>query len=159
MAMSLTLLQVMTFANHQDADGTRQPWRRAVSIGGDLADLAQASELVDGVEETLGPVDVLMNNAGIARRQSFEDITADDWDETMNVNLRAAFLISQRVAPGMRERGWGRIIFVSSDAAFTGGIIGPHYTASKAALIGLAHTMAGPHSRPTVSRSTRSPWP
>lgn len=118
--------------------------RQAVAIGGDPADPAQVSDLARGVEETLGPVDVLVSNAGIARRQSFEEITVEDWDETMNVNLRAAFLIAQRLAPGMRDRGWGRIVFVSSVVAFTGGIIGAHYNASKAALISLAHALAAP---------------
>ena len=60
----------------------------------------------------------------------------------MEVNLRPAFLLAKRLAPGMRERGWGRIIFVSSVAAFTGGLVGPHYTASKAALIGLTRSLA-----------------
>lgn len=62
----------------------------------------------------------------------------------MDVNLRPAFLLSRRVVPGMRERGWGRIVFVSSVVAFTGGIVGLHYTASKAALVGLMHALAGP---------------
>lgn len=118
--------------------------RRAVALGGDLADPDQASELARRVEKEFGRVDILVSNAGIARRQSFEEISVRDWDEMMNVNLRAAFLIAQRLAPGMRGRGWGRIIFVSSVAAFTGGIIGPHYTASKAALIGLAHALSVP---------------
>jgi 3-oxoacyl-[acyl-carrier protein] reductase len=60
----------------------------------------------------------------------------------MEVNLRPAFLLAKRLAPGMRERGWGRIIFVSSVAVFTGGLVGPHYTASKAALIGLTRSLA-----------------
>jgi 3-oxoacyl-[acyl-carrier protein] reductase len=62
----------------------------------------------------------------------------------MGVNLRPAFLLAKRLAPGMRERGWGRVVLVLSVAAFTGGIVGPHYTASKAALIGLARSLAGP---------------
>ena len=62
----------------------------------------------------------------------------------MNTNLRTALLLSRRVAPGTRERGWGRIIFVSSVATFTGGVVGSHYTTSKAALIGLMHVLAGP---------------
>jgi 3-oxoacyl-[acyl-carrier protein] reductase len=60
----------------------------------------------------------------------------------MAVNLRPAFLLAKRLAPGMRERGWGRVVLVSSVAAFTGGIVGLHYTASKAALIGLARSLA-----------------
>ena len=117
--------------------------RRAVAVGGDVSDPAQIPEMVSAAETALGPVDILVPNAGIAMRQSFEEIEVEDWDKTMNVNLRAAFLFAQRVAPGMRERGWGRIVFVSSTAAFTGGIVGPHYTASKAALIGLTHSLAG----------------
>jgi 3-oxoacyl-[acyl-carrier protein] reductase len=117
--------------------------RRAVAVGGDVSDPVQIPEMVSATETALGPVDILVPNAGIAKRQSFEEIEVEDWDKTMNVNLRAAFLFAQRVAPGMRERGWGRIVFVSSTAAFTGGIVGPHYTASKAALIGLTHSLAG----------------
>ena len=63
----------------------------------------------------------------------------------MNTNLRTALLLSRRVAPGTRERGWGRIIVVSSVATFTGGVVDSHYTASKkAALIGLMHVLVGP---------------
>ena len=61
----------------------------------------------------------------------------------MDVNLRPAFLLAKRLTPGMRERGWGRAVLVSSVAAFTGGLVGPHYTASKAALVGLARSLAG----------------
>ncbi len=62
----------------------------------------------------------------------------------MDINLRPAFLLAKRLVPGTRERGWGRVVLVSSVAAFTGGLVGPHYTASKAALIGLARSLAGP---------------
>jgi 3-oxoacyl-[acyl-carrier protein] reductase len=74
--------------------------------------------------------------------QPYEEVTADDFDETLAVNLRAPFLLAQRVLPGMRERGWGRVLFTSSVAAFTGGIVGPHYAASKAGLHGLTHHLA-----------------
>src|SRR5205085_5857348 len=67
---------------------------------------------------------------------------AADFDEMLAVNLRAPFLLAQRVLPGMRERGWGRVLFTSSVAAFTGGIVGPHYAASKAGLHGLTHHLA-----------------
>jgi 3-oxoacyl-[acyl-carrier protein] reductase len=116
--------------------------RKAVAVGGDLRDPAALEEMSRAVEDALGPVDVLVSNAGIAPMQSLEEILDSDWDRVMEVNLRPAFLLARRIAPGMRERGWGRIVFVSSVAAFTGGIVGPHYTASKAALIGLAHSLA-----------------
>ena len=71
-----------------------------------------------------------------------EEVTLEEWDETINVNLRAAFLLAQQITPGMRNRHWGRVIFVSSIAAFTGGLVGPHYAASKAGLLGLMHSLA-----------------
>jgi 3-oxoacyl-[acyl-carrier protein] reductase len=115
---------------------------RAIAVGGDLRDPGALEETCRVVEDSLGPVDVLVSNAGIAPMQSLEEISDSDWDRVMEVNLRPAFLLARRLAPGMRERGWGRIVLVSSVAAFTGGIVGPHYTASKAALIGLARSLA-----------------
>jgi 3-oxoacyl-[acyl-carrier protein] reductase len=87
-------------------------------------------------------VEVLVSNAGLGRRQSLEEVGADDFDEMLAVNLRAPFLLAQRAVPSMRERSFGRILFMSSVAAFTGGIVGPHYAASKAGLHGLTHFLA-----------------
>jgi 3-oxoacyl-[acyl-carrier protein] reductase len=67
---------------------------------------------------------------------------AEDFDRMLAINLRAPFLLARRVLPGMRERGYGRILFTSSVAAFTGGVVGPHYAASKAGLHGLTHFLA-----------------
>jgi len=97
---------------------------------------------VTATEAELGPVDILISNAGAGARKRLEEISLEEWDETMHVNLRAAFLLAQRVTPGMRKRRWGRVIFISSVAAFTGGIVGPHYAASKAGLLGLMHSLA-----------------
>ena len=94
------------------------------------------------IEADLGPVDILVNNAGIVSDQPLADITEADWDEMLAVNLKSAFLVTQQVLPGMRSRGWGRIIILSSVAAQTGGITGPHYAASKAGLLGLTHSYA-----------------
>jgi 3-oxoacyl-[acyl-carrier protein] reductase len=116
--------------------------RRAVALGGDLRDPEAVGRICDEAEGALGPVEVLVSNAGIAPRQQLEEISVGDWDEVMEVNLRPAFLLAKRLAPRMRERGWGRIVLVSSVAAFTGGLVGPHYTASKAALIGLTRSLA-----------------
>jgi len=121
--------------------------RRVVAVDGDLRNPAAVERICDEAENSLGPVDVLVSNAGIAPRQQLEEILVEDWDKVMEVNLRPAFLLAKRLAPGMRERGWGRIVFVSSVAAFTGGLVGPHYTASKAALIGLTRSL-GPSLAP-----------
>jgi 3-oxoacyl-[acyl-carrier protein] reductase len=95
------------------------------------------------VERELGPVDVLVANAGTGRRRErIEDVSDSDWDHHVAVNLTAPFVLARRIAPGMRERGFGRILFVSSVAAFTGGVVGPHYASSKAGLHGLTHWLA-----------------
>src|ERR671933_179165 len=131
-------------AAEEVAGKIRDSGRRAVKAQGEVEDPAKVKKTVDAVESELGSIDILVSNAGIAPRQDLEEITVEDWDQVMNVNLRPAFLLAKRLAPGMRERGGGRVILVSSVAAFTGGIVGPHYTASKAALIGLTRALAAP---------------
>ncbi|MBV9690656.1 MAG: 3-oxoacyl-ACP reductase FabG [Ktedonobacteraceae bacterium] len=125
------------------AEHIRQMGQRSVTVKGDLADPNQLLTLVDTIEAHLGSIDILISNAGVGTRLPLEAISLEEWELTINVNLRSAFLLAQRVTLGMRERGWGRIVLVSSVAAFTGGIVGPHYAASKAGLIGLMHSLAG----------------
>ena len=114
----------------------------AVAVGADLRDPQAPAELLAAVEPQLGSIDVLVAAAGLGRQQALEDIKIEDFDEMLAVNLRAPFLLAQRTLPGMRARGFGRILFLSSVAAFTGGIVGPHYAASKAGLHGLTHYLA-----------------
>ena len=114
----------------------------ALAIGADLRRPEAPAELVQAATEALGPVDVLVSNAGLSRVQPLDDITAAQFDEMLAVNLRAPFLLAQCAVRSMRERGFGRILFISSVAAFTGGIVGPHYAASKAGLHGLTHFLA-----------------
>jgi 3-oxoacyl-[acyl-carrier protein] reductase len=87
-------------------------------------------------------VQLLINNAGISRPQPLDEIKETDWDEILEINLKSAFLVTQAALTEMRSRHWGRIIFISSVAAQLGGVIGPHYAASKAGLIGLTHSYA-----------------
>ncbi|TMK42632.1 MAG: SDR family oxidoreductase [Actinobacteria bacterium] len=115
---------------------------RATAIGADLRAADTAEQLVGSVERELGPVDVLAANAGLSRPASWEDVDAAAFDETLAVNLRAPYLLARRSLPGMRERRFGRILFTSSVAGLTGGIVGPHYASSKAGLHGLAHFLA-----------------
>lgn len=116
---------------------------RVLTAGADLADRRATLQLVDDVEHELGPVDVLVPNAGVGQiRQRIDDVTDDDWDSHVAVNLTAPFVLARRVAPAMAERGFGRVLFISSVAAFTGGVVGPHYAATKAGLHGLTHWLA-----------------
>jgi 3-oxoacyl-[acyl-carrier protein] reductase len=115
---------------------------RAAALSADLAYPAEVARLTEEAEEAFGQVDLLVSNAGAGRRQPLEAISVADFDDTISVNLRAPFLLAQRLLPEMARRGFGRVLFVSSVAAFTGGIVGPHYAASKAGLHGLTHSLA-----------------
>jgi 3-oxoacyl-[acyl-carrier protein] reductase len=100
------------------------------------------AQLVQRVQSELGPVDILVNNAGIAPVRSIDDLTEDDFDRTIKVNLKSVYLCTQAMLPHMRSKKWGRIVNISSGAARTGGAIGPHYNASKAGMEGLTRSYA-----------------
>jgi 3-oxoacyl-[acyl-carrier protein] reductase len=105
----------------------------------------------------LGHIDILVNNAGIARVQSIEEITEKDWDELIAVNLKSCFLVTQAVLPGMRARRWGRIINLSSVAAHVGGVVGAHYAASKAGMLGLTRFYASRLAKEGITVNAISP--
>jgi 3-oxoacyl-[acyl-carrier protein] reductase len=109
-----------------------------------MSEIGAPGALVSAVERDLGPVEILIANAGINQplEQDPRQIDAAVWDRMMAINLRAPFLSVQAAIGGMIERGFGRIVLLSSIAAYTGGIIGPHYAASKAGLHGLAHSLS-----------------
>jgi 3-oxoacyl-[acyl-carrier protein] reductase len=116
--------------------------RRCVSLQADVSVASEVQRLAGEAERSMGAVDVLVNNAGIARQQALEQITESDWDELIDVNLKSCFLVTQAFLPAMRTRKWGRIINISSVAAQIGGVVGPHYAASKAGMLGLTHYYA-----------------
>ncbi|MGC1188062.1 MAG: 3-oxoacyl-ACP reductase family protein [Candidatus Acidiferrales bacterium] len=120
----------------------RRMGRLCVSIQADVSSAGEVERLVKASEERLGPIDILINNAGISRPQPAEEITEKDWDQTIGANLKSCFLMTQAVLPGMRARKWGRIVNLSSVAAQVGGVVGPHYAASKAGILGLTHFYA-----------------
>ena len=116
--------------------------RRAVPIQADVSQASEVERLVRETRGALGPIDILVNNAGIIRAQPFESITERDWDDLMSANLKSCFLVTQATLPDMRARGWGRIINLSSVAAQMGGVVGPHYAASKAGILGMTRFYA-----------------
>jgi 3-oxoacyl-[acyl-carrier protein] reductase len=116
--------------------------RRAVTAAADVSDAAAVAGLVRKVEAELGPIDILINNAGIAIMRGIDDLTEADFDQTIAANLKSAFLCTQAVLPHMRKQSWGRIVNVSSGAARGAGGIGPHYNASKAGMEGLTRGYA-----------------
>ncbi len=114
----------------------------AMAVQADVSQNAEVRAMVRQVERVLGPIDIAVNNAGIARVQRIEEITEGDWNDLIAVNLTSCFLVTQAVLPGMRARRWGRVINVSSVAAQAGTVVGPHYAASKAGMLGLTRAYA-----------------
>jgi 3-oxoacyl-[acyl-carrier protein] reductase len=114
----------------------------AIAVGADVSDEESVLGLRNAAVQEFGHVDILVNNAGINPSRPLGDLTLHDWEHTIGTNLTSAFLVSQAFIPGMIEEGFGRIINISSVAAQTGGVIGPHYAASKAGMIGLTHSYA-----------------
>src|SRR5262249_36294168 len=120
----------------------RKLGRRAIPVQADVSQSNQVRKMSARVEQELGSVNILVNNAGMMRPQKPEDITEADFDEHISGNLKSAFLVTQATLPKMREQHWGRIIHISSVAAQIGGVVGPHYAAAKAGMLGLSRAYA-----------------
>jgi 3-oxoacyl-[acyl-carrier protein] reductase len=115
---------------------------RAIAIAADVSQAASVANMVDQATAALGRIDILVNNAGIAIVRGIDDLSESDFDRTITVNLKSAFLCTQAVLPAMRAGKWGRIVNISSGAARGGGAIGVHYNASKAGMEGLTRGYA-----------------
>ncbi len=115
---------------------------RCVAVEADVSKNDDVLRMKDLIAKELGAVQILINNAGISRPQDIASISESDWDDLIDTNLKSAFLVTQAFLPRMRELRWGRIVNISSVAAQLGGVVGAHYAASKAGLIGLTHFYA-----------------
>ncbi len=115
---------------------------RAMTVAADVSQGVAVTAMVGNVARTLGPIDILINNAGVAIVRSVDDLTESEFDQTIAVNLKSAFLCTQAVLPAMRAGKWGRIVNITSGAARGAGSIGPHYNASKAGMEGLTRGYA-----------------
>jgi 3-oxoacyl-[acyl-carrier protein] reductase len=160
MAVVVSDVSPAGLANEHNVQGDMDPtWRgvesladeictaggTASSVLGDVSKEADASRMVDEVLRRHGRIDVLVNNAGApqgADRNEIENVPLDAWDLTMGVNARGAFLMSRAAVPHMRTANWGRIISVSSKAAFRPGPRRATYAASKAAIVGFTKSLA-----------------
>lgn len=122
-------------------EAIRQTGGRAEAFAADVSIAQAVQSMVSDIKRRLGPIDILINNAGTALSRELDEITEQDFDRTIAVNLKSAFLCTQ-VLPGMRARRWGRIINISSIAARGAGSISIAYNASKAGLEGLTRGYA-----------------
>ena len=117
---------------------------QAIGVGADVTDEASVEKALAALGGSTPPIGALVNNAGITSPTRFLDVTAAEWDRIFDVNVRGAYHITRRVAPGMAERGFGRIVFLSSVSAERGGGVfgGVAYSAAKAAQLGFARALA-----------------
>jgi 2-hydroxycyclohexanecarboxyl-CoA dehydrogenase len=125
-----------TVAEIQEAGG------RAIAIGGDAADAAAVAAAAARTREELGPVMVLVNNAGTTAYEPFVSMTEASWDRMIGINLKGPFLVTRELVPDMLAAGWGRIVNISSSSAQTGAPAMAHYAASKGGVIGLTKALA-----------------
>ena len=114
---------------------------KAAGREADVADPGAVSLLVRHVTEALGPVDVLVNNAGIGFLKPFAELTLEEWDRTMATNLRSMYLVTREVLPGMRSRGHGAVINIASLAGKNAVVGGTAYAASKHAVLGFSKSL------------------
>jgi 3-oxoacyl-[acyl-carrier protein] reductase len=137
---------VNTRRNQTEADGVAEECRsfgvRALSIVADVASTSAVESMVDQVTAKLGPIDILVNMVGIRPYNHFLDITEDEWNLVLNVNLTSSFRTCKLVLPQMIKRGWGRIITVSGVGAYEHSFTRAHVQAAKMGLGGLVRTLA-----------------
>ncbi|MBA2449582.1 MAG: 3-oxoacyl-ACP reductase FabG [Chloroflexi bacterium] len=131
--------------------------RRAYFVAADVTSEADVDRMIAHATEQLGPIDVLVNNAGINRDGLMKNARKEDWDAVIGVNLTAAFLCSKAVINSMRDREWGRIVNVASIVAERAVVGTPYYAASKAGLIGLTKATAAEVARRGVTVNAVAP--
>lgn len=124
---------------------------------GDVADVASAQALVTSIEQALGPIEILINNAGITRDTTFHRMTALQWQEVINTNLNSCYNVTRPVIEGMRERKWGRIVQISSINGQKGQYGQANYAASKAGMHGFTISLAQENARLGITVNTVSP--
>jgi 3-oxoacyl-[acyl-carrier protein] reductase len=153
---------VLTYSGHRDeaeavAGAVTRLGHAATTVQADLSAAGAGRDLAERVMSSARPVDVLVANAGAGVPRAWQDVDDELWAQTFAVNVTAVWQLTRAVLPGMIERGFGRILLVSSVAALTGGVVGPHYAASKAALHGLMHHLASRVARAGVTVNAIAP--
>ena len=141
--LAVAVLDLDDRSAEQVADEIRQKGGEAIALGSvDVSERSQVDDAVGRVRKALGPVLVLITNAGVTGFKEFLKITDDRWDRIMQVNLNGPFYCTQAVLPDMVDAGWGRVVNISSSSAQSGQPYMVHYVTSKAGLIGFTKALA-----------------
>ena len=130
------------YSGNEDAANACAKELGVMVIKGNVGNYADCERAVQAVEAELGPVDVLINNAGITRDGFFHKMTPEQWSEVIRVNMDSVFNMTRQVIVGMRERGWGRIVNISSINGQKGQAGQANYSAAKAGMIGFTKALA-----------------
>jgi short-subunit dehydrogenase len=130
---------------------------KSVAVPADLSDLTQLDPLIEGVESALGPIDVLVNNAGVESIGAFTSYQREELISMVDVNLTAPLLLAHRLTPGMLERGRGHIVFIASIAGKIGPAFNEPYAATKAGLVGLTQSLRAEYLQAPVGFSVVCP--
>lgn len=142
MDMAIALLDLDENAAKPVADEIIASGGKALAVSGDISRRETIQAAVDRIRTELGPVTVLVNNAGISSYVPFLELTDAQWDRMLEVNLKGTFIVTQIVLPDMVEAGWGRIVNISSSSAQSGARMMAHYSSSKGGVIALTKTLA-----------------
>jgi len=126
-------------------------------VKGNVSSFADCAAAVKAVESALGPVDVLVNNAGITRDAMLHRMTEEQWNEVIHVNLASIFNMTRNIIEGMRERGYGRIINISSINGQKGQMGQTNYSAAKAGMIGFSKALAQENAKKGITVNTIAP--
>jgi short-subunit dehydrogenase len=130
---------------------------QAAVVPADLSDLTKVDELVEQVEAALGPIDLLVNNAGVESIGAFTSYSSEELTTMIDVNLTAPLLLTHRVTPGMLQRGRGHVVFISSVAGKVGPAFNEPYAATKAGLVGLTQSLRAEYLEAPVGFSVVCP--
>lgn len=130
---------------------------KALALGADVSDRAQVTAAVGRLRDALGPVSILVNNAGITGFVPFLELTDEEWDTMLRINLKGTFIVTQVVIPDMIAASWGRIINISSSSAQSGAAKMAHYSSSKGGMIAFTRTLAQEFGEYGITSNTIPP--
>lgn len=156
---SLTINDLSPDAAEEVSGGILSTGGKAVAAPGDVSNPEDVKRMVSQAEDAYGPLEVLVNNAGLLQQRRFVDLTLEDFDRMLEVHLRGTFLCTRAVLPDMLSRGRGIIINMASQLGQIGGVELSHYSAAKAGIIGLTKSLAREVSAEGVRVNAVAPGP